>query len=79
MRFWAEGDEKVLCRRRSVAAGKRDRYGLFEEENVPHATCPKFTYKWILGNWGPSAKDTWIEALEKVENMIISHHKTSNT
>ena len=26
-----------------------------------------------------SVKGTWIEALKKVENMVIFHNKTSNT
>ena len=50
-----------------IAAGKRDRYGLFEEANAPGVTCPKFTYKWILGNSGPSAK----KGLESILQAIF--------
>ena len=52
-------------------AEKRDKDGIFEEANAPDVTCPKFTYKWILGNSGPSAKKGLESVLQAISISII--------
>ena len=50
MRFWWKTEKLGWCWGWVIVAEKHDKDGIFEEARVLHVTCPKFTYKWILGN-----------------------------